>query len=400
MGNIWSADEGIRRASALFEKKYGHAPEGVWAAPGRVNLIGEHTDYNSGLALPIALPLRAYAAVSRRRDTHAQLTTEMDDGASWSGDIEDIAPGRVADWVAYCAGPAWALRDAGITVPGFTAAIASCVPLGSGLSSSAAVECAVGLALSDLAGAGLGDSDDGRRQLAHLCVRAENEVAGAPTGGLDQSASLRARPGHALLLDLTESSVRHLPVDLPGYELLAIDTRASHSLADSQYGNRREECATAARHLGAASLREVADVVADKPDTALAELLAPLDPVLTRRARHVITEINRVRRFAAALEAADVGALGEIMNESHASLRDDFEVSCAELDVVVNAARAAGAVGARITGGGFGGSAIALVPSDLVRDVSSAVATEAQRAGHPRPEIYPIYPAASAERLS
>lgn len=394
----WSRDEGVARARALFEAAFDEPPAGVWAAPGRVNLIGDHVDYNDGLCLPIALPHRTYVALAPRTDDRVRMVTGLGDGQRWDGSVADIRPGGLADWAAYCAGPAWSLRRAGVDVPGFDLAIASCVPMGAGLSSSAAVECAVGLGLAELADHSM-DDDAGRRRLAQLCTDAENQVAGAPTGGMDQAASLRARAGHALLLDCARDTVAHvrLPLEDWGLALLVIDTQASHALSDGQYGQRRAGCERATARLGVESLRRIAET--SHPEALAGILTALADPVLERRARHVVTEIWRVREFVAALEAGDLSHAGRLMVRSHASLRDDFEVSSRELDVVVDAAVAAGALGARMTGGGFGGSAIALVPADTAPAVAGAVVAAARRQGTPRPVIHRATASAPGGRL-
>ena len=383
----WPSETGVRAARELFRDAFGTEPAGVWASPGRVNLIGEHTDYNGGLCLPIALPHRTYVAVSARADERVRITTDIGEEI-WQGRLTDLGPGLVLGWVAYCGGPAWALRESGVDVPGFDLAVVSCVPLGAGLSSSAAVECAVGLALSQLAGERRDGDDAARAELAALCVRAENEVAGAPTGGMDQAASLRTRAGHALLLDCRDGSVEQVAFDLAsaGLQLLVIDTRASHSLADGQYGARRAACERAARILGVTTLREVTDL-----DAALARLD---DAEVRRRVRHVVTEIARVRDFVAVAEAGDWTAAGQLMNASHDSLRDDYEVSCIELDVVVAAARDAGALGARMTGGGFGGSAIALARSAEAASIAGAVREAAGARGLPVPDVHLATPSA------
>ncbi len=353
---------------AVHHRVHGRDPEGVWSAPGRVNLIGEHTDYNEGLVLPIALPLRTAAACGRRGDD-VLVVHSVQNGETVRVPLDEVGPGRPEGWVAYVAGVLWALQQEGFGVGGLDVTVDSEVPLGAGLSSSAALECAVGAAASDLFGLGLLDSDTGRARLAQVCVRAENEVAGAPTGGMDQSAALRCREGSALLLDCRDGSTEHVPVDLAagGHVLLVTDTRAEHALADGQYGRRREACERAAAALGVASLREVGE---DELDEALARLP---DEELVRRTRHVVTEIGRVRAVVAALRADDLAEVGRLFDASHASLRDDYEVSCAELDASVEAARAAGALGARMTGGGFGGSSVALVPEPAVPAVRDAI---------------------------
>ncbi len=376
----WADDVGARRASDLARVAFGAAGVGVWAAPGRVNLIGEHVDYNGGLCLPIALAHRTFVSLRRRDDGVVRLVSSLAPDRVWTGAVEDVAPGRVSSWVAYAGGPAWALGQDGFTVGGFDAAIDSCVPLGAGLSSSAAIECAVGAALDEVFGLGLlADGDVGRARLAAACVRAENEVAGAPTGGMDQAVSLRALAGHALLLDTVDASVQQVPFDLAsaGLELLVIDTRAEHALVDGQYAARRASCHGAAERLGVGTLREVTDL-----DAALGALS---DPVERRRVRHVVTEIARVVEFTDLVRAGRVREVGPLLDASHESLSVDYEVSCAELNVAVDAACGAGALGARMTGGGFGGSAIALVESGSATEIASVVATAFEAQGWREP---------------
>ncbi len=389
----WSDAEGAARARGLFSVQLGGEPSGVWAAPGRVNLIGEHVDYNGGQCLPIALPHATFAALRARDDGLVRVVSGMAPEAVWSGTVDQVAPG-IVDWVGYAAGPAWALRADGFDVGGFDLAVDSCVPVGAGLSSSAALECATALALDHTFGLGQDAAGDrGRARLAAACVRAENDVAGAPTGGLDQAAALRCSAGHALLLDCLDSSVRPIPFDLAnaGLELLVIDTRAKHELADGQYGARRAACEAAAGILGVQTLREVTDL-----DAALARLD---DEEQRRCVRHVVTEIARVGAFVGLLEAGRLPEVGPVMDASHASLRDDYRVSCVELDAAVEAARAAGALGARMTGGGFGGSAIALLPLTRSEAVADAVAAAFARAGFAEPEFLTAYAAPSARRV-
>ncbi len=410
------ADEAARAASARrvaeeFETAFGRPPAGVWAAPGRVNLIGEHVDYNGGLCLPFALAHRTYVALAPRDDDRlvvrsAQVTdADTSQGRSrWEGRLAEVAPGTVDGWAGYAVGVPWALREAGHRVPGFDAVVDGLVPLGAGLSSSAALECAVAVALDDVAALGLGGSDAGRRTLAAACVRAENDIAGAPTGGMDQATSLRARVESAALIDCLDFSVRHIPLDLAaaGVELLVIDTRAHHTLQDGQYGSRREACDRAAALLGvewlravhpielAAALRRLRDLV-DDPEEA---------DEMGRRVRHVVTEISRVRQTVLLIEDGDLTGIGPLLDASHASLRDDYEVSCEELDVAVEAARAAGAVGARMTGGGFGGSAIALVRAGAAEAVATEVAEAFATRGLTAPAFLRAVPSAPAGRVS
>ena len=388
----------MNRVVETYRAVFGADPEGVWSAPGRVNLIGEHTDYNDGLVLPIALPQRTYAACSPGEDgllrAHSAQT-----GETVEVRLAEVGPGTPSGWTAYVAGVMWALAADGHDVGGLDVAVDSEVPLGGGLSSSAALECSVGAAVSDLCGLGLLGDETGRARLAAACVRAENEVAGAPTGGMDQSASLLCREGHALLLDCRSGSTDHVPLDLRGPEgdgfvLLVTDTRAEHALNDGQYAQRRTACERAAAELGVESLR---DVDPRDLDGALRRLS---DDELRRRARHVVTEIERVREVVDRLRAGDLGAVGRLFDASHASLRDDYEVSCAELDVSVEAARSAGALGARMTGGGFGGSSIALVPSGAVTDAELAVREAFAERKWPEPECFAVTPGAAAHRDS
>ncbi|MDO5494518.1 MAG: galactokinase [bacterium] len=370
-----------------FIRHTAHSPEVVAVSPGRVNLIGEHTDYNAGLCLPIALTQVTAAAASARTDEVVRI---------WSLDIDrhaavalaDVGEGKPRGWAGYVAGTVWAMREAGIPVGGMDVVISSEVPVGAGLSSSAAIEGAVAMAAFALFGGSIDPDDDARRTLALACQRAENEVVGAPTGGLDQTTSLLARPGHALELDFRDGGVHHTPFDIAahGLEVLVIDTRAHHSLADGQYGKRRAECEEAARLLGVETLREASQD----------QVEGLTDGVLRRRARHVVSEIARVEAAVAALEREDFAELGRLFDSSHASLRDDYEVSCPELDVACEAARGAGALGARMTGGGFGGSAIALIETSAREAVEAAVRSAFAEAGLGEPNLFVASPGAGA----
>ena len=375
----WTAAEGAERARSAYRETFGDEPAGVWAAPGRVNLIGEHTDYNGGLCLPIALAHRTYVALSPVDDATVTLASRQERGL-WSARLADVGPGTVDGWPGYAAGVAWALAQDAHRVRGFRAVVDSCVPYGAGLSSSAALEASFAIALDDVFSLDLGADDEGRTELAAACIRAENEVAGASTGGMDQSASLLSRTGTALLLDMRDGTRTHFPFDLAavGLALLVIDTRAPHQLVDSQYGQRRATCEAAADRLGIPTLREItqaglASALAALDDVVLPDGSTVPADVVRRRVRHVVTEIGRVEEFVAVLTSGSVHDVGPLMDASHTSLRDDYEVSCAELDVAVEAARSAGAFGARMTGGGFGGSAIALVDADDVERVTEAV---------------------------
>ena len=405
-----TSEEGAEQAAALFRETFDYEPRGVWSAPGRVNIIGEHVDYNGGPCLPIALPHRAFVALSPRADRVVRLVSTQTRAAVDVLDLDTLGPkgtpGEVTNhWTAYLAGVAWALDRAGYgPLRGFDAALWSCVPLGAGLSSSAALECATAVALDEVCSLGLAGTveapnDEGRKVLVEAAQAAENQIAGANTGGLDQTASLRCREGHALALDCRDMSTRQVPFDLSavGLELLVIDTRAKHSLADGQYGSRRADCEESARILGVDQLVDVEDV--DEASAALG------GERLVARTRHVVSEIARTRAFIelldeGPLEGVRVAVAGALMNDSHDSLRDDYEVSCEELDVAVEAARAAGAYGARMTGGGFGGSAIALVSADAVLGVAQAVADAYEARGWQAPHFIRALPGAPAGRLS
>jgi len=373
-----------------FEDLFDRAPDGRWAAPGRVNLIGEHVDYADGLCLPFAIAQRTVVEVAARPDTRLRLRSHAEEDG-FDGDLADVGPGRPEGWAGYVAGVLWALRAAGYEVGGIDLLVTDTVPLGSGLSSSAALECAAGLAVDDLFGLGLGASPDGRQVLVTACRRAENDVVGAQTGGMDQAASLLATAGHALLLDTRDNSTRQVPFAPAdaGLTLLVIDTKVRHSHADNQYGARRASVEKAAAALGRSSLR---DATLDDLDALDAELLP--------RARHVVTEIARVRETVALLDAGRLPEIGPLLVASHASLAGDYEVSSAELDLACEASRDAGALGARMTGGGFGGSAIALVPAGRADAVADAVRTAFEAAGYEVPDIRATEPGNGAERVS
>ncbi len=378
-----------------FSDAFGSEPSGVWSAPGRVNLIGEHTDYNAGLCLPIALPHRTYAAVRLRSDRRLRLRS-LQSTDSYDLDLDDIRAGNPPGWGGYAAGVLWALQDAGHQVQGLDLVVDGHVPVGAGLSSSAALECAIAAAVSDLIGLDLLVDDAARSSLAAICVNAENTIAQAPTGGMDQSASLRCEEAHALLLDCRDGSVQHVPFDPPAHDLtlLVMNTRAAHSLVDGQYQARRADCEEAARQLGVLSLREV-------PVHGLEETLERLsDKRIRARARHVVTEIDRVRLAVSLLRSGRMPEVGQVFSASHASMRDDFEISCAELDAAVEVAMAHGALGARMTGGGFGGSAIALVPADHTATVTGAVIQDFTDQGFGVPECFAVTAGGPARRES
>ncbi|WEV72188.1 galactokinase [Bifidobacterium sp. ESL0790] len=402
-------DEGVAAATKLFAVTFGTEPSGVWSAPGRVNLIGEHTDYNAGLCLPIALPHRTFIAVRPREDTTVRLVSDLGDGSVAQVELGGLKVLGVKGWAAYPAGVAWALRESGHgEVRGFDAAFVSCVPVGGGLSSSAAMTCSTALALDDLYQLGFGGDDEGRVTLIKAAMMAENDMAGASTGGLDQNASMRCTPNHALLLDcrpeldaLHSVSQQSFDLDALGLELLVLDTQAKHQLNDGQYANRRSTCEQAAKTLGVANLRVVADEVAASSDQAqaLMDVLGQLsDETMRRRVRHVVTEIGRVRSFVTAFAAGDVAEAGRLFNASHDSLAHDYEVTVPELDVAVDVARRSGAYGARMTGGGFGGSIIALVDKGQGRHVAQHIADEFALRGFHAPRALAAVASDSARR--
>lgn len=353
----------------------------VFSAPGRVNLIGEHTDYNLGFALPIALPQRTVVTFSADAGTTLSLSSAHHGTARIALDTK---PGEVAGWAAYVAGILWSLRQQGHAVPGGTMTIASDVPVGSGLSSSAALECAVLGALLSAAGVSLPRTDQAR-----IAQHAENEYVGVPTGLLDQLASMYGTEGAAVLIDFRETTVRPVTFrpEESGIALLLIDSRTRHQHAGGEYGQRRASCERAAAALGVGSLREVRDV---------ADLAAVAHSVDARRARHVVTENRRVLDFAEAIESGDYLLAGHIVNASQASMRDDFEITTAQIDLIADSAVRAGALGARMTGGGFGGCVIALVPTDRVEAVAAAVRDHARIAGHVEPLITRTHAAGGA----
>ncbi|GAA4291669.1 galactokinase [Mycobacterium paraffinicum] len=355
-----------------------------YSAPGRINLIGEHTDYNLGFALPIALPQRTVVTFTPDR---GEAITAASDRADGSVRIPlDTAPGGVTGWAAYVAGVMWALRQAGHPLPGGAMRITSDVAMGSGLSSSAALECAALGAIAAAAGVRIDPKEQAR-----LAQRAENEYVGAPTGLLDQLASLYGRPATALLIDFRDVTVTPVAFDpdADGVTLLVIDSRAPHSNADGDYAARRASCERAAADLGVSSLREVQD---RGPSLAA----AVRDPVDARRARHVLSENQRVLDCVAALNVSDFAEAGRIFSASHASMRDDFEITTEHIDLIADTAVRAGALGARMTGGGFGGCVIALVPTDRTGAIDEAVRRAVGHAGFEQPVIARTRAAAGA----
>ncbi|MEV4776061.1 galactokinase [Microbacterium sp. LWH12-1.2] len=385
-------------ARSLFTDLTGREPDGLWSAPGRVNLIGEHTDYNDGFVLPFAIPHRTVAAVGRREDGKGRVRVASTFAAEpvevALDDLDEIFPTAtgsepaVPEWAAYPLGVAWALRQTGLVGSGVDIAIASDVPVGAGLSSSAAIEGAAASALNDL-----WNADLDRTALARIGRRAENEAVGAPTGIMDQMASMLGEPDAAIFLDCRSLEAQLVPVGIAeaGLAILVIDTRVKHTHSTGGYGERRASCELGASIMGVVALRDVS--VDDLPRAQ--ELM---DDITFRRVRHIVTENQRVLDTVEVLRAEGARAIGDLLVASHVSMRDDFEISVPELDTAVEAALAAGALGARMTGGGFGGAAIALVEQDAVASVSDAVNAAFAASGFSEPHIFTVTPSAGAHR--
>lgn len=370
-------------AADLFRHTFGRVPEVVASAPGRVNLIGEHTDYNNGLVLPFAIDARATVAAAPTADGSYRIVSAQRPGEVIEVAAPDVRPGGVTGWAAYIVGSGWVLH----APIGFRVALSSTVPVGAGLSSSAAVECATALAFSNITGPAVSGA-----VLARAAQQAENKFVGMPCGLMDQMASSVGRSGHVLFFDIDRDSVDLIAFDpaAQGLAILLADTRAHHSLADGEYARRRAQCEQAAAELGVRSLREL-------DGTPLDDVLPRLtDDVLRRRVRHVMTENDRVRTVATTLREGRLDTLGPDLIASHASLRDDYDVSCAELDVAVEAAMDAGALGARMTGGGFGGSIVALVRRTDIETVSRSVTAAFAAHRFAAPILREVSPAAGA----
>ncbi|MGH9001194.1 MAG: galactokinase [Acidimicrobiia bacterium] len=377
-----------------FAGRYGRAPEVAWWAPGRVNLIGEHTDYNGGQVLPVAIRQGVACAAAARADGCLRVASVQERGGPVVVDLDDLAPGIVSGWVAYPAGVAWALREAGQPVGGADVLVDGEVPAGAGLASSAALAVSVAAALSDLVGGG-DLAESAPLELARLAQRAEQVFAGVPCGLMDQAVAVLAREGHALWLDCGGPAWEWAPFDpaAAGLALFGFDTGTRHRLAEGAYAARRADCERAAAALGVGALAEIG--MADL-DGALARLG---DERLRRRVRHVVSENARVEAAVAALHAGEPSRLGALLDGSHSSLRDDFEVSTPELDLAAATAREAGALGARLTGGGFGGTVLALVPAAMAGSVGEAVQHAFRRKGFPPLRTFPVEPGPGAHRL-
>ena len=376
--------------AARFTEAFGAEPDGVWMAPGRVNLIGEHTDYNEGFVLPFAIDKTARIAVRTRPDSVLRLLSTYGDQGMTTADTTALDKSTARGWTKYPLGVIWAMQQRGITVPGMDLLLDSDVPLGAGLSSSHAIECAVISALNELTGAGLA-----AEEMVLATQRAENDFVGAPTGIMDQSASLRGAKDHAVFLDCRDQTVKLVPFEAhpAGLVMLVIDTKVSHSHADGGYASRRASCELGADVLGVKALRDVGV-------EELEEASGLLDEETFRRVRHVVTENDRVLQTVELLASEGPRAIGPLLDASQVSMRDDFEISCRELDLAVETSRSNGAIGARMTGGGFGGAAIALTPLEAEQQVRTAVVQAFADAGYTAPDIFTVTPAEGAMRLA
>lgn len=382
-------DQLALEAQTQFEKHFGYITAGVWSAPGRVNLIGEHTDYNEGFVFPFAINRQTFAAITLRNDFTVRVASSFS-AKIHETDVRTISKNESNDWAAYPFGVAWAIqRVASFSGTGFDCYITSNVPVGAGLSSSAAIECAVGVALNEL-----WDTKLSKQALAKIGQLAENEIVGAPTGIMDQSASLLGELDHGVFLDCRslEAKVVDLGFAKSGLELLIIDTKVAHRHSDGGYSSRRAACELGAAKMGVSSLRDLSTA-----NLKTAEKL--LDDTTFRRVKHVVTENERVLETVQTLEAKGPRAIGQLMYASHISMRDDFEISIAELDLAVETAMANGAIGARMTGGGFGGAAIALVPKEESKNLEMAVLEAFTANGFSSPNIFAVSASAGASRV-
>jgi galactokinase len=369
-----------------FLETFGAEPDLVAAAPGRVNLIGEHIDYSDGFVLPFAIKDRTLVAARKRDDTTVRIASAQRRNKIVTVDISAVKPGLKGEWERYALGVLWAL---GVN-EGVDLLIDGHVPLGAGLSSSAALECSVATAMNHLFDLGFN-----LEELARLTQKAENQYVGVPCGIMDQSVSLMATQGSALLLDCRDLTTKNIPFDVAssGLELLIIDTQAHHALTDGGYAERRASCESVVAKLGITSLRELSMEQLENSRGLLTETEFV-------RARHAVTEMKRVLECVEALSNSDFEKVGQLINQSHASLRGDYTVSCPELDTAVEAALAAGALGSRMVGGGFGGSAIALIQASKTTETIKAVEKAFSSKGFKAPRFFTSLPSQGAELLS
>jgi galactokinase len=376
----------LQEAKDGFEKAFGHQSAGVWSAPGRANLIGEHTDYNNGFVFPFGIDRRTFVALAPREDSKCRVASSFSDEVfEWN--LSDEKPTGM-DWALYPLGVAWTMREH--AKDGFDAYFVSDVPVGAGLSSSAAIECSIGIALNEIWNAGLS-----KQKIALLGQKAENEVVGAPTGIMDQTASMLAQPDSAVLIDCKTLETELVPLGLSkkGLVVAVMDTKVSHRHSDGGYRSRREACEKGAATMKVASLRELSAI-----DLPTAE--QKLDDVTFRRCRHVITENQRVLDAVNALKASDMAGLGKLLLDSHASMRDDFEISIEELDTAVEVAMSVGAIGSRMTGGGFGGAAIAIIEESKLDELKRQCKKVFADKGFAEPNVFAVNPSQGARRDS
>jgi galactokinase len=386
LNNSESPEIIIQRVKDQFQRIWGTAPNIVAVAPGRVNVIGEHVDYNGGWVLPAAIERYMVMAARPNGTNRVRLASANFEERS-EFDIDGISPDGEKDWGRYIRGVMAGIQRAGYSLQGFDALVESTIPVGGGLSSSAALEAATGLALLAMV-----DGKMDRFTLAKLCQKAEHEYAGVPCGIMDQAAVLNCREGHLLFLDCESEGITQAPFDAPDWRLMIINSGVAHELADGEYAKRRAACHNAAKEIGVLSLRHIST---ESLDEVLENL--PLDQDMVRCVRHNVTENNRTHKTVAALAEGDIAKAGQLLNASHASLRDDYRVSCEELDfIAATGQRIDGVAGCRMTGGGFGGSCIALVHKDAAEAVATELGSAFEEKFGSRPGIFLTAPASGA----
>lgn len=400
----YTDEEGKTKVKELFIKNFNTNPQEYYKAPGRINIIGEHVDYNSGICLPMALQHCAFIAVKQRKDTVVKIYSAQEKKLA-TFNINDISPNSNTDdikgWVSYIAGVFWAFKQAGYeNIQGCEIALDSCVPYGAGLSSSAAIECVVAIYIADKLNINL--NDETKTQIANICVKAENEIAGAPTGGLDQAASMRCEKNKVLSLDCLDFSAQLLsfPIEKNNMKMLIVDTQAPHKLVDGQYSRRRQICEKVAQKLKVNSLRKC-----NIDD--FEEYITKLDTDEEKKyLRHVLTEIERTKKFIEIIKEKNIYStidkqkLGALMTASHESLKNDYKVSCPELDLAVDTMNKNGAWGARMTGGGFGGCAIGLIEEKDIKIQIEKILKAFAEKGYTTPKIMVATASSGAEKIT
>jgi galactokinase len=381
----------VEHTERQFQRRFHRAPRWLAAAPGRVNLIGEHTDYNDGFVLPMAIERYVVVAVDvSRKSTNGYgahlYTAALDKSELVSFESPDVA--QMAPWARYVYGVMVGCRERGMQFGPLDVAIQSNVPLGGGLSSSAALEVATATSLEAVTGQSLNHAEK-----ALLCQKAEHQYAGVPCGIMDQFTSVMGRADHLMLLDCRTTEVKMVPLADPAITVLIVNSNVKHELTGGEYAQRRRQCESAAQAMGVASLRDASLQLLERSRPAL-------DPLLYRRARHVISENDRTTRTADAIEAGDWRKVGELMYASHDSLRVDYEVSCRELDLLVDLARevgeSGGVIGSRMTGGGFGGCTVTLVRREKVETAARLIAEGYQEKTGVQPTVFTSRPARGA----